>query len=221
MLNGKENSYYLTSGEKTKIGPNVKKLAKQVNGKHTSDIINSIMCAIINNVDFDINSENNSEDPKKFKRSAEEIVADGYRNGCCDSSTLFVTLCRAKGIPAAQIITVDIKSIENEHDYNVGHFYSAFYNKERNDWVVIDSHKTKNNIDENGICQKLHKKKLLPNMKFVEDKDYIFACVRDYSDFSVGNLKIDSIESMHNIHRCVYQYYLEKNINKREDNEIL
>ena len=101
MLNGKENSYYLNSGEKTKIGQNVKKLSEQVNGEHTSDIINSIMYVMIKNVDFDINSENNCCDSKKFKRTAEEIIADGYRNGCCDSSTLFVTLCRAKGIPAA------------------------------------------------------------------------------------------------------------------------
>ena len=219
MLKGKENSYYLICGEKTKIGQNVKKLAEQVNGEHTSDIINNIMCVMIKNVDFDINNKNNCRDSNKFKRTAEEIIADGYRNGCCDSSTLFVALCRAKGIPAAQIITANIKAIETKHDYGVGHFYSAYYNKERNDWVVIDSHKIKNDIDKNGICHGLKKRELLPNMQFIGDTDFIFACVRDYSEFSIRNLKIDSIESMNEIHRCVYQYYSEKKININENLE--
>ncbi len=221
MLNRKENSYYLISGGKTKIGKNIKKLAEQVNGENTSDIINNIMYVIIKNVEFDNNFENNCRDQNKFKRTAEEIIEDGYRNGCCDSSTLFVALCRAKGIPAAQIITANIGAIETRQDYGAGHFYSAYYNKEKNTWVVIDSHKNQTDIDENGICQGLHKRELLPGMQFIRNKDYIFACVRDYSEFRIKKLKIDSIENVHKIHRCVYQYYLEKNISKSENNEIL
>lgn len=214
MLYKKDNSYYLGSGEKTIIDQNVKTLSEQVNGNSTDDIINSIMCVIVKNVKFDNTDEKNSNDIKKFKRSASDIIADGYRNGCCDSSTLFVTLCRAKGIPAAQIITADIGAIESKHDYGVGHFYSAYYNKEKNDWVVIDSHRKQSDIDKNGLCQRLCKQKLLPDMKFVRNKDFIFACVRDYSDFSIGNLKIDSIKNMHKIHQCVFQLYKDKAISK-------
>ena len=214
MLNGRENAFYLKSGARTEIGPNVRKLAELIHGKNTGEIVNSIMSVMVDNIKCDTSTEEkthaNSKDPKKFKRSAEEIITDNYRNGCCDSSTLFVALARAKGIPAAQIITANMADIVKDNDFGSGHFFSAYYNKEKNKWIVIDSHKTDKNLDENKVCHGLHKCELLPNMKFLMQKYYIFACTRDYSEFCLNGTKIDSIKNIHKIHKYVYQDYLRK-----------
>lgn len=218
MLNNKENNFYLESGKKTNIGPNVMKLAELVHGNNTREIINSIMHIIITQIPFDDSTSEkkkfNSHDSKKFKRSAEEIICDKYRNGCCDSSTLFVALCRAKGIPSAQIITVNINAIEERNNFGEGHFFSAYYNKERNHWVVIDTHKKQRDLDNNNICHNLHKQELLPDMRFLDNKFYIFACVRDYSEFCINGIRIDSIHNMNLIHRYIYREYLKQSPSK-------
>lgn len=193
-------NYYLTSGDKTQIGENVKKKVEQASnnseGKSTEEIVKDIMISVRETC-----MKRNSKDNKKFKRSAEEILEDGYRNGCCDSSTLFVTLCRACGIPAAQIVTVHLNSVLN-NDFGRGHFYSAFFNKESNSWFFVNS-----DVDQTREF-KFRSRKFDESLKTLDQDYYIFGIFRDYSEFDIDGLKIDSTRSMNQIHKMVYENLL-------------
>lgn len=111
-------NYYLEGGNRTKVSDRVEKLANEVEGDNFEEIIKKIM--VVMNQKVHMVREHRSK--VKFKRSSEEIVSEGNRNGCGDSSTLFVSLCRAKGIPAVQIITLHIPSVIN-NDLSYGHFF--------------------------------------------------------------------------------------------------
>ena len=201
------HEYYLEGGSRTKVGENVQKLASLISGNSSEETISQIMYIM----NAKIPMQRNDRNSKKFKRTAEEIIQDRERNGCCDSSTLFVSLCRAKGIPAVQIITLHIPSAKKK-DFSQGHFFSGCYLKEKGEWVWLDSDKKIQNMNE----VRLHK--LDPSTNIIDKNYYIFSYEKDYSDFEIDGVHIDSIHNMNEIHRKIYTRDF---INKNEfDNEI-
>ncbi len=197
----KDINYYLTSGEKTIINENVEKLASCIHAKSSTDTIREIMYLMNKRIPMN----RNHSDSAKFKRSAEEIISDKSRNGCCDSCTLFTALCRAKGIPTMQVITADMRALK-KGDYSRGHFFSACFLKESNEWVWVDSDKDIQDMSE----VQLHR--FNPYDEFIDKNYLIFAKTRDYSDFKLSGCRIDSISSMNKIHKMVYEDYLERNL---------
>ncbi len=195
----RESKYYLTHGKMTEIGPEIKRLADSIEIQgSTEETVKQIMRIMADNVSLDTRFDLQN----KFRRPAEKIVKDKKRNGCCDSSTLFVTLCRAKGIPAVQIITADMTSMKNGN-FREGHFFSGYYSREENDWFFIDSNKTKEYLAENS----LRIRRFNPSSKFIDGHFYIFACEKDYSEYDNQSIKIDCKENMFQIHRMVYEEY--------------
>ena len=223
LLDMLDKNYFLTSGDRTELGPTVTKIARfipDVSPEHsTKDVVKSIMYAYAKYIPM----RRGIHPERKFKRSAEEIISQGYRDGCCDSSTLFVALCRAKGIPACQVITAKVSAM-NDGRFSVGHFFSGFYSSEEDKWYVIDTNKTPQEI-------------LNPRFPFHDfndegdffDRDYlVFAVARDYSDYSIRDpetgitYQIDSSRSMREIHRLAYKRYLsaQKQLLDREEQEF-
>ena len=96
-------SKYLSSGKRTEITGDIQKVADGIQGDTEGIILRKILLWINQNT----SRINNGRDERKFKRSADEILKSGERTGCTDSSTLFVAIARAKGIPTMQIITFD------------------------------------------------------------------------------------------------------------------
>lgn len=191
--------YYLKSGDRTQIGENVLKLASIIDGENSEEIIKKIMYIM----NAKVLMKRDSKSPQKFKRSAEQILQDKLRNGCCDSSTLFVTLCRAKGIPAVQIITANMTALKNG-DFSTGHFFSGCYIKEKEYWVWLNSDREVTDMSQ----VTLHR--FNPNAEFLDKEDYIFACELDYSDFKIDGIRLNSTENANKIHRKIYEKYLEK-----------
>lgn len=187
---------YLESGSRTKVNEIIKNVAEKINGQTDGMIVRNIMLWINENT----TRLHNSKDPRKFKRSASEILISGERTGCCDSSTLFTALARAKNIPTMQVITLDKDCDKN--GYTSGHFYVACYLKDiegNGKWNLIDSDKQISDIRDVDIG------KLNLEDRNISNRRYAFAYTKDYSDIEIDGLKIDSIQNMAKIQEKVYE----------------
>lgn len=185
-------SEYLRQGKMTEFDLDILRLASQVksNKKDENTIIELI--GLMNKATKRL--KNASNDERKFKRKASEILASGERTGCCDSSTLFTAMARSQGIPTMQIITLGkeaaLESLKNGTTVNRGHFWVGCYAKNdvgENEWMLFNSdsetpYKMKWDLDDRNVrdC-------------------YAFAYVNDYRDVEYNGIKIDSIHNMNQI----------------------
>ena len=72
------------------------------------------------------------------KRTASQILEQGFVTGCTDSDLVFVTLARASGIPAKYVETIDKGWLENGGDSIKGHQYAEIYDTENKRWIWVD-----------------------------------------------------------------------------------
>ena len=143
--------------------------------------------------------ESNSRDPKKFNKSAEEILKDKLRTGCSDSAVLYSTVARALGIPTMQIQSLDIdwaKKVKNNEEIDglYGHFYCASYLETmpgKFKWYLIDTDMPQRRVmDENYN----------PLMEFnindrnIDKNRYAYAYTIDSKEIEIDGQKMDSIE---------------------------
>jgi hypothetical protein len=70
------------------------------------------------------------------KRTAEQIIIDGYASGCTDYALVFTVLTRAKGIPTKYVEVIDKKWLENHSPAIKGHVFAECYISEN--WYQID-----------------------------------------------------------------------------------
>ena len=192
--------YYLTSGERTKVTPVIENLASRVSGKSEEEVAKDLL------VKMNLATKRLKEagnDKRKFKRSAEEILISGERTGCTDSSTLFTALCRSRGIPAMQIVTLMVpNAIENPDSFSDGHFFTACFlknEKEIGQWKFVDSDSGKTTIDDITF----HKLNL--NDRNITKRFYAFAYSRDYSEIENDGVRIDSIHNMLELQRKAFK----------------
>ncbi len=199
---------YLESGDRTEITDEIKKISKSIDGPSDGMLVKNILVWINQNT-IRLNSGN---DPRKFKRTATEILESRERTGCCDSSTLFSALARSKGIPTMQIITFCVDWAKNliagKKVETSGHFFISCYLKDaygKSDWVLIDSDQPTQSIKDIRL-QILNR-----NNRNIRNNYYAFAYVNDYSNISFNELKIDSIANMGRI-----QLYALQNSDKND-----
>lgn len=159
------------------------------------------------------------KDETKFKRTASQILKSKYRNGCCESTTLFVALARAKNIPSMQILTFDIEDAKENatkgRSVMNGHFYVGVFDKEKNKWYLVDADQDKaRKKEEIRIYRPLN----LENRNI--QNRYAFAYIEDYSGINLEGLKIDSSKNMGEIQKKAYllcdkKYIIIKNNKER------
>ena len=208
---------YLLSGERTEITDNIKRVANQINGNTDGLVIRNILLWINQNT----RRLHDGRDHRKFKRSADEILDSRERTGCCDSSTLFTAIARAKGIPTMQILTFDKdwgKAIDRGEQIGTeGHFYVGCFLKDINgkgNWTLIDSDMPVKDIRDIDI------RKLDTNNRNISKRRYAFAYTKDYSDIEINGLKIDCISSMAKIQRLAYEMCDKEDIKEKESKEL-
>lgn len=206
--------YYLTSGERTKVTPAIQEFADAVQGETDIEIAKELLLRIHRNLMSStriiekLKGLTKTEDKArkllslvKFKRSSDEILKSGYLSGCCDYSTLYTALARARGIPAMQVITIlDQNAFQHPNLCNEGHYFTAVYLRDEDGkngaWRIIDTVRG-NRIDENICPLKLEDRNIvnLDGIKF-----YAIAYARDYSDIVVRDQgkerKIDCTNNM-------------------------
>ena len=192
---------YLKAGKMTNhLEINVQEVAKKIIGINTEDIAKEIVIYINKNIPMIRNGKYNM----KFNRTASQIIDEKVRNGCCDSSTLFVAIARTLGIPAMQIISFDkvqAKELEcTNKRITDGHFFAGVFSKEDGKWYLVDpdkiSAKSKDDVDYEILDL---------NNRNLKARFYAFAYVVDFSEVEINNKKIDSITNMGDIQRDVYE----------------
>jgi len=137
----KENvKIWLKEGKQSKITPSIEKLAFRFSGNDFEKIMD-----IIKWIDKNLkNIKDNKQRLKIFaKRSVDKILKDGFSTGCHDNAVVFVTLCRAVGIPAKYVVGIDKFNPKNR-----GHCVAEVYIN--NNWILVDPDSKIINLDIEG-----------------------------------------------------------------------
>ena len=201
---------YLEAGRMTELNDEIIKLSRIASNTIFNKMLNrnangKIVRKLVVLMQKRTKRLNQPNDNRKFRRTAQEILESGERTGCCDSSTLFVALARAQGIPTMQVITFN-KEEGRESDItgdsiHSGHFFSACYISDiygKYSWVIIDTDRPVSYIED----VTLKKMNLLD--RNIDHRFYAFAYANDYRDVNINGLKIDSISHMCQIQKIAY-----------------
>lgn len=128
------NEEWLKEGEQTKATPCIKKIADNFEGNDLNTCV-SIAEWILENIKLE--KDKKIKDKVFRKRTAEQIIKDGFATGCTDFTLAFVALSRAKGIPTKYVEGVSIKWLEKPDGPLEGHVWAeVFVNK---NWYIIDA----------------------------------------------------------------------------------
>lgn len=196
---------YLEAGEMTQLNDSITKLAQSVRSTSNAQTTGQIVRKLLVLMNEKTRRLNDSKDTRKFKRTAAEILESGERTGCCDSSTLFVALARAAGIPAMQVITLNTNEAKESEANNSlihsGHFFTACYLTDisgNSTWNIIDSNRDVYYPEDVRFL------KLNTNDRNITNRYYAFAYANDFREIGIDGLKIDSIPNMAEIQKIAY-----------------
>ena len=180
------------SGARTEVTKDIEKLVEPLKDEPKNEETVRLLLMLMDKATLRLGKQGEesrrkaSRDRRKFRRSAQEILESHERTGCCDSSTLFVTMARAIDIPAMQVITYN----RTEENNGSGHYYSAVNIED--EWRLVDSDVYPR---ENGKV-KIRIMDLPKNSMRVDGDYYAWSYVDDYSNIEIDGRKIDSIENM-------------------------
>jgi len=128
-----DSSKWLKDGRQTKRTKYIKTLTESINGEDFEAVLN-ILAWLMKNL------KGKPEDVEKFdvfrKRTAEEIIKDGFSVGCSDIGLAFITLAREKGIPSKYLETIRTQWLENPGQTYMGHIFAEVYIQ--NHWYLVD-----------------------------------------------------------------------------------
>ena len=184
-------SKYLQFGNRTDCSKEIIEIAQSINEPTDGLTVRKILLWISQNT-VRIHDE---KDERKFKRSSTEILESGERTGCCDSSTLFTSIARCKGIPTMQIVTI------NKDTGRDGHFYVASYLKGTEKigrWILIDTDVPIKDIRDVRLGT------LDLDDRNISKRRYAYAYTEDYSNIELDGIRIDSIQNMNKLQNIVW-----------------
>ncbi len=123
---------FLQAGKQTLVTNEIKNIASSARGS-SRDKIKKIMSVVnsLKHVGFD----------EKFfrKRTASQIIKDGFTTGCTDSDIAFVTLSRACGLPTKYVETIGKDWLKSGSETSIkGHQYAQIWIKEDKKWIWVD-----------------------------------------------------------------------------------
>ena len=182
---------YLQFGNRTDCSKEIIEIAQSINEPTDGLTVRKILLWINQNIER-IHDE---KDERKFKRSSTEILESGERTGCCDSSTLFTSIARCKGMPTMQIVTI------NKDTGRDGHFYVASYLKGTEKigrWILIDTDVPIKDIRDVRLGT------LDLDDRNISKRRYAYAYTEDYSNIELDGIRIDSIQNMNKLQNIVW-----------------
>ena len=182
---------YLQFGNRTDCSKEIIEIAQSINEPTDGLTVRKILLWINQNT-VRIHDE---KDERKFKRSSTEILESRERTGCCDSSTLFTSIARCKGIPTMQIVTI------NKDTGRDGHFYVASYLKGTEKigrWILIDTDVPIKDIRDVRLGT------LDLDDRNISKRRYAYAYTEDYSNIELDGIRIDSIQNMNKLQNIVW-----------------
>lgn len=126
----KNTSRWLKEGEQTKATTRVLKIAKKFKGKDIDSVV-QILEWIQDNI-----KKTKSKNVIKIlrRRTADQIIKDGFSTGCGDYTLVFVALARAKKIPTKYVEAMSMKWKKGQSLQ--GHTWAEVFVD--NKWIVVD-----------------------------------------------------------------------------------
>lgn len=125
---------FLKQGEQTQITDDVLRIASEFS-EEGLDLVAKIIKWIHKNLKP--NNDKEIKDKVFRKRTADQIIKDGYTTGCTDIGLVFIALTRAKNIPTKYIETIRRKWMESEDENFIeGHIFAEVFINNR--WYIID-----------------------------------------------------------------------------------
>lgn len=126
---------WLADGEQTKRTPEIKKVAAVIEGRGL-EIVANILLWIDKNLQHKL-PEKVDETEWMNKRTAHEVIQDGYCVDCGDVALVFVALARAKGLSTKFVEALSRSWLEGEDETHVhGHAFAEVF-VDRN-WILVD-----------------------------------------------------------------------------------
>ena len=194
--------YYLTSGPRTKITPEVQELANKAQGRNDKEIALDLLRVMNETTPY--SSKYLEIDPRDFKKSADEILREGTRTGCFDSATLYTTLLRARGIPAMQIITFNVpEAVKDRYWFRTGYFFVAAFLKDeegKGSWQITKPHVGNYSFALNRV----NFRPFNLDDRNIDDEEYAYAYTRDYSEVDYKGRFINSKQRIFDLSRIAY-----------------
>lgn len=131
---------YIHEGVQTRVTPEILSIAERLNQGTFENKINNIF-EFLRTLKFEEYEKNNVF----RKRTAEQIISDGYVTGCTDDALVFLVLARAMKIPAKYIETLDMTWIRDGGRPIQGHVYVGVWSDEG--YEIIDPARRVKGVD--------------------------------------------------------------------------
>lgn len=123
-------SEFLKEGEQTKITEAVRRVSGSIPGEGFEYVLNLLSW-------LQKNLEYKPHDPKLFrKRTASQILEDGFATGCTDYGLAFAALARAKKIPTTYIEALENRWLKEGGSTIHGHVFASIFVNEK--WYLTD-----------------------------------------------------------------------------------
>lgn len=138
---------YLNEGKQTEITEVIKDISNEIEGFGIEYVFNTLIWIHSNIGKIPESIDKNSV---FRKRTAKKILKDGFASGCTDYALVFVTLCRARGIPTKYVETIKCRWLEDTNSRTIyGHIFAECLINTK--WVQIDPQRgtiyTRNNYN--------------------------------------------------------------------------
>jgi len=126
---------FLKEGEQTKVTNEVIRVVKSIGGEGLDFVFKALKWEHKN---LKNKLPENIEKNDIFrKRTAAEIIKDGYASGCTDFALVFIVLARTKGIPTKYVEVIAKSYFEDNNPNEVrGHVFAECYLN--GEWVVVN-----------------------------------------------------------------------------------
>lgn len=121
---------FLREGEQTTLSNEIGRIARSIPGEGLEYALN-VLVWLKNHL------PRKPHDPNLFrKRTASQILQDGFATGCTDYGLVFVALMRSKGIPATYVEALETGWLRNGGREIHGHVFSGVFWGGR--WYLVD-----------------------------------------------------------------------------------
>ncbi len=122
--------YFLKPGLQTESTERIKEIGHTIEGSFVEKVLTIL--DIVSKLPL---RQENKESIFR-RRTADQILSDGFVTGCTDIALVFIALLRTVGIPSKYVETIDEDWLQNGGDNITGHVYVNAFDGSR--WRIID-----------------------------------------------------------------------------------
>lgn len=130
---------FLLDGPQTKTSPAIKEIAEKIDGSFEEKISKIFKYVHVRPV-------TNKNDVFR-KRTADQIISDGYYTGCTDQALVFIAIARALKIPTKYLETLNLSFLQEEDSKFIdGHVYVSVFEDSKG-WMIVNPNNGRTDVN--------------------------------------------------------------------------